>query len=189
MRNGYRKLRRWTKRRVLGQPDPQPEKKTAVTKAQPEARRTGDKVRRPDGTITTKDSGAEGDPTMAGNGNQHKAPQPVGPVYQAARRVHATAVEYTVKGTMELRTEAWEFPYTIGELAAAIRARVQHCTREAVDPAYAQALAQIASTVDAAAQAAANLGPAFDALHKREIDRILRPRANEDKWDTTANRP
>jgi hypothetical protein len=115
------------------------------------------------------------------------APQPIGPVYTAARALHKVAVDYTVRGTMELRTEAWEFPHTLAAVAGAIRARVSHCTQEAVDPAYAAALAQIAATVDAAAMAARNLGPAFDSLHKREIDRILQPRPNESKWDTTNN--
>lgn len=115
------------------------------------------------------------------------APAPVGPVYTAARQVHAVAVNSQIKGTMELRTEAWEFPHTIQALADAISARATLCTREAVDPAYAAHLMQIAATVQAAAQAARSLGPAFDALHEKEIRRITQPRPNEAKWDTSAN--
>lgn len=185
------------RRRILGKPDPAPPVDTGTgpdgKQTEPQ-RATGDTVRRPDQTAPDSRRGnddnpnsieQEKEPVMANT----KAPQPIGPVYTAARQVHAVAVEHTVKGTMELRTEAYEFPWTIAELAAAVRARADHCTKEAVDPAYAQALVQIATTVDAAAQAAARLGPAFDALHQTEVNRILKPRPNESKWDTVNNRP
>lgn len=115
------------------------------------------------------------------------APAPVGPVYQAARRLHGTAVDHQVKGMLEVRTEAHELPHTIAEVAAAIRARAAACAKEPLDQAYAAHLAQIAVVVDTAAQAARSLGPSFDALHDTEVRRLLQPRPNEQKWDTSAN--
>jgi hypothetical protein len=195
---GFNRARRWVHRNVLGK-QPSPTAGATEPCVKTTDRATGDKVDRHPGDRTapgrTTDSDTKGktnsdterSPDMAGTNKQ--APQPVGPVYQAARRVHATAAEYTVKGVMELRTEAYEFPWTIKEIANAVRARVAHCTKEAVQPEYAQALNQIATTVDAAAQAAARLGEAFDALHFTEVRRILAPRPGEDKWDIANNRP
>jgi hypothetical protein len=116
-------------------------------------------------------------------------PTPVGPVYTAARQVHAAAVEHKIRGMLELRTEAYEFPHTLAEVAAAIRTRAEYYGTEAVEPEYAHMVAAVAATVDAAADAARRLGEAFDALHQAELRRLLAPRPNEEKWDVSQNRP
>jgi hypothetical protein len=110
-----------------------------------------------------------------------------GPVFQAARRLHAVAVEHKVQGTMQIRDEIHTLPLTLNEVAAAIRARVAECGQSAVDPLVQSALAHIANLVQTAANASKAIGPQFDDIHRVEIRRNLRPRQGEQKWDVAAN--
>lgn len=181
-RRGWKRLRKWFRRNILGIPD----KPAKATKPKPE-RKVGATVSRPDTTTPTpKTTTHKGDTPMA-PGAQLPTLAPSSPVYDAARRFHAVAADYHVKGTLELRGEMHELHHTIAELAAGIRARVAECQVSAVDPTILEALVRIASVIDTAAQTARQIGPAFDEVHHAEIHRLVQPRQGEAKWDTANN--
>lgn len=175
--------------------------RVATPKAQPSTppRQTGGTVRRPatsapheqkrQPTPTPRPGSTisnERNPVM--NSQGQSTPQPTSQFWQSARQLLANAVQFKPKGMIEVRTEAYEMPHSLAEIAQAIRARAQECTKQPLHPNLAAALMQIAATVESASQASRTLGPAFDALHPTEVTRILKPRVNEAAWDTTNNR-
>ena len=121
---------------------------------------------------------------MSGNA----APQPSSVFWQAARQLHAAAAKFKPRGMIEVRAECYELPHALTEIAGALRTRAQECTKQPLEAPLAAAIMQIATCVDTAAQASRSLGPAFDGLHPTEVNRILKPRPNEQAWDTTNNR-
>lgn len=181
-------------RAAAGRPQTRPQ-----TPTQPQ-RRTGSTVRRPNthqpqpntsrppvstpGGTSPSSNGRN--PVMSAQG-QH-TPQPTSLFFQSARQLFANAVKFKPKGMIEVRTEAYELPHSLQDIAAALRARAQECTKQPLHSNFAAALVQIAATVESASQASRTLGPAFDALHPTEVARILKPRVNEGAWDTTNNR-
>lgn len=193
----WQRMRRFVRGNVLGHKPPTA--KPANPKTTPTDRRhTGGTVRRP--TQPTDPSGrrapaprpttrtSERTPTM-GDTQTAGGPQPTSPFFHAARQVHATAAKFEPRGMMEVRGETYEMPHSLDEIAAALRVRAQACTKQPLHPQLAHAIAQVAACVDSAAQAARQLGPAFDALHPTEVARILKPRPNEQAWDVANNRP
>lgn len=115
-------------------------------------------------------------------------PSADGPLFQAARRFHETAANTLPKGNLELRNEAYELPAALAQIADGIRIRVNVCTQSAIHPDYSTALQQIAAVIDTAANAARQLGPAFDDLHQDLVRRLLAPAPGEEKWDVANNR-
>lgn len=126
-------------------------------------------------------------PTVEGVPMPNTTPEPIGPVYQAARAFERVSAEYKIEGTMELRTEAYELPHTLNAIAAGIQHRVSYYATEAVVAEYSAAVKSLAEAVQSVANQAKNLGEQFDALHRERVDRILRPMPNEQRWDTTNN--
>lgn len=194
----WNRMRRFVRRHILGQ---QPPTRTpSKTQPAPGTRRsTGDQVRRsrpapgaaeraPAPRPMPIHNRTNGRPSMS-SAKSGNPPQPSSPFYHAARQVHAAAAQFEPRGMMQVRTEAYEMPHSLGEIAAALRVRAQACTKQPLHPQLAQAIAQVASCVDAAAQAARQIGPAFDGLHPTEVARVLQPRPNEQAWDVANNRP
>ncbi len=107
-------------------------------------------------------------------------------LYQAARNFHGVACEYTPRGMLEVRAEAYELPDTLGQLADALRVRAQANAKESLHPDLPAAYAAIADAMQVAAQTARQLGPAFDAMHKQLVDNLTSS-PNPAGWDSTSN--
>jgi hypothetical protein len=118
-----------------------------------------------------------------------QVPTGTSPLFVAARRLHAVAVDHEIGGMLEMRTEAHELPLVLTEVTAAIQARIDKCGQLPIEPDYAQALAAIAASLVAIATSSRRMGPLFDDLHAEKILRLLKPQINEGKWDTVQNKP
>jgi hypothetical protein len=117
----------------------------------------------------------------AGNRQIGKASSVLG---AAARQFNATAASYETKGNTEIRAEAYEMRIVVQLLAGGIRSRAEWNKKKNIDPTLHAMYEKIASVVEAAANAAAMLGPTFDDLHRDLLNNL----ANGDAgWDTTTN--
>jgi hypothetical protein len=117
------------------------------------------------------------------------AQEPASPFYRIAQELHAAAAQWQPTGMLPILRELHELPYSLGEIAAAIRKRADACSpaKAPLRQEIQTTLQQIAAAVDAAATAAVQLGPAMEALHPVEVGRLRNPRANESAWDTSNN--
>lgn len=107
-------------------------------------------------------------------------------LWHAAARFAAAAAEYRTKGNLEVRDEAYELPDTLAQIASGLQARAEANARESLDPALQAMYARIADSVMAAAQAARDLGPAFDAMHPERVRDLLQG-SNPAGWDSVNN--
>lgn len=122
----------------------------------------------------------------AGNGNSGSNRQGASVMWQAARKFASECATYKTRGNLETRAEAWEMPLTLAEIANGVSARAQANAKESLDPALAQMYEKLAATLHSCAQVAAQIGPAFDALHSQHVTTLLKG-PNPEKWDTTNN--
>lgn len=175
----WRRARR-VARRAVGVTEPAPET--------PDGPGVNDDIREPD-PRAIPGSGDPSPTTTSFGGLMGSAPAPVSPFYRLAQELHAAAAKWQPNGMLPIRAELYELPHSLGEIAAAIRKRADACSpaNSPLKPAIETTLQQIAAAVDAAAQASVQLGPAMDALHSVEVQRLLAPRANESAWDTSNN--
>ena len=191
LRRLWQALSRIMRRRVLGHQDQPPTPQPAPTPPPP-ARRTRATVRRPTQPTTPHNPPAADTTSTHGRNpamptpNGRPAPTPQGPVYAAARRVHAAAAEHKPKGMLEVRVAAYEAPFVIAEIAAAFRLQAEACANQPVDPTWGQGIMAVATMLDAAAQGARRLGPSFDGLHRNLLDNLQQAN-NAQMWDTTNN--
>jgi hypothetical protein len=196
-RGGWGWVRKFVRRKLMGHGEGG-ETPNATETAAKTKRRTGDKVDRPDEALkpTTgrrdvpKPAPSDGRPAMAAQNNGPQGPQPTSPFWHACRQVHATAAQHKPQGMLARRQEAFEMSFSLAEISAALRLLAQtHTSQEPLEPAYAGAVMQVAATVEAAAQAAKQLGPSFDGLHATQVQGLLQPKPGQEKWDTVNNRP
>lgn len=107
---------------------------------------------------------------------------------QAGEDFLAAAGRDQPEGMLSVIADAHAFPDVIGDLAKAMEIRYNKATEMPFSPAIKEVYAQVAAAQRVVQQAAAEIGPLIEAIHREEIDKLRNPRVNEHMWDQQANR-
>lgn len=190
-RNSYRRARRWVRRRVLGKPDPK--KPTRATKPRRHvARKLTLSTRSATTTRTTPAATRpKPGPTLTNPSNTTKGTTMDG-LRQHAAQMYAYASVFEPSGMLGPIDPGGDFhdmPESLGFVRAAVGSLMEKATAKwPLDPSIAQVMSQVVQLLDTAAEASRRIPAAIEDMHKKELDRLRRPRPGEDKWDVSANR-
>lgn len=107
----------------------------------------------------------------------------------AAAEMMGAAMVYDPEGMAQVGNDFNKMPEAFQNIANAMKHMAQRANDEdPIHPSILEQMQVVYGHLQQAADAAGELGPAFEKLHGVDLERIRNPRRNEHKWDVSANR-
>jgi hypothetical protein len=107
----------------------------------------------------------------------------------AAAEMLGAALSYQPESMVQVGNDFAKMPQAFQNIANAMKHMAQRANDDdPIHPVILDQMGVVYTHLQAAADAAGELAPAFEKLHHVDLERIRNPRRNEQKWDFESNR-
>lgn len=108
---------------------------------------------------------------------------------EAAAEMAGAASAYSPTGMVQVGNDLARVPEALQHVADALRITVQQAHSQfPIHPQIVELLGGVFQQIQQAATTAQDIGPAFQSMHRVDLERHENPRVGEQMWDVSANR-